>query len=86
MLTQPSPSLPTPTHSDPFPTPRVLQKGVVEFDPPLPPYKQAAIRALGMGTENRVAMVFPSVFWPEVRTPYAARRRNMEESQIVDLS
>lgn len=43
----------------------VLQRGAIEFSPPLPPYKQSAIRSLGMGTENRVAMVFPSVFWPE---------------------
>jgi monoamine oxidase len=42
----------------------VLQRRCVAFTPPLPPYKQAAIDALGMGTENRVAMLFPSLFWP----------------------
>jgi monoamine oxidase len=42
----------------------VLKKGVVAFSPPLPAYKQGAIDALGMGTENRVAMLFPSLFWP----------------------
>jgi monoamine oxidase len=42
----------------------VLKKGSVKFSPPLPAYKQAAIAALGMGTENRVAMLFPALFWP----------------------
>jgi hypothetical protein len=35
----------------------------VQFDPPLPPFKQNSINALAMGTENRVAMLFPKVFW-----------------------
>ena len=45
----------------------VLQHGDVKFSPPLPEYKRKAIAALGMGTENRVAMLFdPSKapFWP----------------------
>ncbi|KAL4420498.1 hypothetical protein ABPG75_010154 [Micractinium tetrahymenae] len=42
-----------------------LQKGDVAFEPPLPGYKQEAIQGLGMGTENRVAMLFDEVFWPE---------------------
>ena len=45
----------------------VLQHGDVAFSPPLPEYKRKAIAALGMGTENRVAMLFdPSKtpFWP----------------------
>ena len=39
----------------------VLKKGSVAFTPPLPEYKQQAIKVLGMGTENRVAMLFPKV-------------------------
>lgn len=45
----------------------VLKHGDVEFSPPLPEFKRKAIAALGMGTENRVAMLFdPSKapFWP----------------------
>ncbi|EFN52584.1 hypothetical protein CHLNCDRAFT_138597 [Chlorella variabilis] len=42
-----------------------LQKQTVAFQPPLPAYKQQAIDGLGMGTENRVAMLFEEVFWPE---------------------
>jgi len=40
-------------------------RGCVEFDPPLPEWKRRSIAKLGMGTENRVAMVFENVFWPE---------------------
>merc|ERR1711865_909235 len=42
----------------------VLKNANVKFEPPLPPYKLKAINRLGMGTENRVAMVFKNVFWP----------------------
>lgn len=39
----------------------VLKKGRVAFSPALPAFKQEAIDALEMGTENRVAMVFDEV-------------------------
>lgn len=34
------------------------------FDPPLPKWKLSAIHALGFGNLNKVALVFPQVFWP----------------------
>lgn len=43
----------------------VLQKGVVDFDPPLPPAKQSAIDSLGMGLLNKVYLRFPRIFWPQ---------------------
>eukprot|EP00884_Botryococcus_braunii_P001035 jgi/Botrbrau1/10932/Bobra.0025s0105.1 len=43
----------------------VLKASTVEFCPPLPAFKQDAINSLAMGTENRVAMLFPKVFWDE---------------------
>uniref|UniRef100_A0A061R8Y1 N1-acetylpolyamine oxidase n=1 Tax=Tetraselmis sp. GSL018 TaxID=582737 RepID=A0A061R8Y1_9CHLO len=43
----------------------VLKSGDVEFSPELPRFKREAIEALDMGTENRVAMLFEKVFWPE---------------------
>ena len=43
----------------------VLQKGVVDFDPPLPEAKQEAIDALGMGLLNKVYLRFPHIFWPK---------------------
>lgn len=42
----------------------VLAAGGVRFDPALPSAKQAAIRALKMGTLNKVALRFPTRFWP----------------------
>lgn len=42
----------------------VLKANSVEFDPPLPSTKQAAIGRLGMGKINKVFMLFDSAFWP----------------------
>jgi len=42
----------------------VLKAGVVEFDPPLPARKRAAIDRLGMGVLNKVAVRFEEAFWP----------------------
>jgi hypothetical protein len=39
----------------------VLRKGSVKFSPALPAFKRDAIDSLEMGTENRVAMLFPHV-------------------------
>ncbi|KAL4530257.1 hypothetical protein Ndes2437B_g03764 [Nannochloris sp. 'desiccata'] len=49
----------------------VLKAQSVEFAPPLPEYKLEAINGLGMGTENRIAMLFDTPFWPE--TPHFLR-------------
>jgi monoamine oxidase len=43
----------------------VLQQGLVQFDPPLPPAKQRAIERIGMGLLNKLVLVFPRVFWGE---------------------
>ncbi len=45
----------------------VLKKGTVRFTPALPAAKQTAIDRLAMGVLNKVALVFPSVFWPTAR-------------------
>jgi monoamine oxidase len=41
----------------------VLQAGDVQFDPPLPQAKRAAIAALGSGVLNKLYLRFPQVFW-----------------------
>ncbi|KAF8054574.1 hypothetical protein N665_1324s0004 [Sinapis alba] len=41
----------------------VLKKRCIKFEPELPRRKQAAIDRLGFGLLNKVAMLFPSVFW-----------------------
>ena len=43
----------------------VLKKRTLRFEPELPPRKLAAIERLGFGLLNKVAMVFPYVFWGE---------------------
>lgn len=42
----------------------VLQSGGIAFSPALPERKQAAIRRLGMGVLDKVALRFPRAFWP----------------------
>ena len=41
----------------------VLKRGLLTFDPPLPPRKQQAIQNLGFGVLNKVALLFPEPFW-----------------------
>lgn len=41
----------------------VLKAGTIEFRPPLPPAKIAAMEHLHMGIANKVCLRFPSVFW-----------------------
>jgi lysine-specific histone demethylase 1 len=43
----------------------VLKKKTIRFEPELPQRKLAAIERLGFGLLNKVAMVFPHVFWGE---------------------
>lgn len=43
----------------------VMQSRSVRFEPELCPAKCKSFDRMGMGTENRVAMVFHNVFWPE---------------------
>ncbi|XP_017432395.1 lysine-specific histone demethylase 1 homolog 2 [Vigna angularis] len=43
----------------------VLKKKAINFEPELPARKLAAIERMGFGLLNKVAMVFPYVFWGE---------------------
>lgn len=42
----------------------VLKAGSIQFNPPLPAAKQAAIQRLGMGTLNKCCLRFSRPFWP----------------------
>ncbi|KAJ6840550.1 putative polyamine oxidase 4 [Iris pallida] len=44
----------------------VLKANLIEFEPRLPEWKLTAISDLGVGNENKVALHFNSVFWPNV--------------------
>lgn len=42
----------------------VLQSNLITFEPKLPDWKMSAISDLGMGNENKIALRFANVFWP----------------------
>lgn len=44
----------------------VLKANLIEFEPKLPEWKVSAISELGMGNENKIALKFDNVFWPNV--------------------
>ncbi|XP_031475395.1 polyamine oxidase 5-like [Nymphaea colorata] len=44
----------------------VLKANLIEFEPPLPEWKGTAIRDIGVGDENKIALLFDNVFWPNV--------------------
>lgn len=44
----------------------VLKANSIEFEPRLPEWKEEAIRELAIGTENKIALHFDKVFWPNV--------------------
>lgn len=44
----------------------VLKANLIEFEPKLPDWKVSAISDLGFGNENKIALCFDNVFWPNV--------------------
>ncbi|XP_042752215.2 lysine-specific histone demethylase 1 homolog 2 isoform X2 [Lactuca sativa] len=56
----------------------VLKKKVISFVPELPERKLEAIERLGFGLLNKVAMVFPYVFWGEDVDTFGCLNRNSE--------
>ncbi|KAL3684178.1 hypothetical protein R1sor_002200 [Riccia sorocarpa] len=44
----------------------VLKSDAVRFEPRLPDWKEVAIRDLGVGNENKIALLFDRVCWPNV--------------------
>ncbi|KAL3845059.1 hypothetical protein ACJIZ3_002462 [Penstemon smallii] len=44
----------------------ILKANLIEFEPKLPEWKQSAISDLGVGNENKIALKFDHVFWPNV--------------------
>ncbi|PIA61162.1 hypothetical protein AQUCO_00300585v1 [Aquilegia coerulea] len=44
----------------------VLKAKRITFEPRLPEWKETAIADLGVGTENKIALHFDKVFWPNV--------------------
>ncbi|KAH0455608.1 hypothetical protein IEQ34_015640 [Dendrobium chrysotoxum] len=44
----------------------VLKSNSIKFEPRLPNWKEEAIKDIGVGTENKIALHFDRVFWPSV--------------------
>ncbi|XP_047068621.1 polyamine oxidase 5-like [Lolium rigidum] len=44
----------------------VLKANIIKFEPELPDWKLAAITDLGVGLENKIALRFDTIFWPNV--------------------
>ncbi|NP_001170164.1 Polyamine oxidase 5 [Zea mays] len=44
----------------------VLKANIIKFEPELPKEKLSAIADLGVGIENKIALKFDTVFWPDV--------------------
>ncbi|KAJ4844701.1 putative polyamine oxidase 4 [Turnera subulata] len=44
----------------------VLKANLIQFEPKLPEWKVDAISDLGVGNENKIALQFDNVFWPDV--------------------
>ncbi|CAM8971422.1 unnamed protein product [Rhodiola kirilowii] len=44
----------------------ILKANLIEFEPKLPEWKTSAISDLGVGNENKIALKFDNVFWPNV--------------------
>lgn len=44
----------------------VLKANIIKFEPELPQWKLSAISDLGVGIENKIALKFNTVFWPNV--------------------
>lgn len=57
----------------------VLKKKAISFEPELPARKLESIERLGFGLLNKVAMVFPHVFWGEDLDTFGCLNENSHE-------
>lgn len=60
----------------------VLKHGTVDFIPPLPDRKAQAIQNLGMGTLDKVYLLFEDVFWDEDVTWIATPENGLPKGQF----
>ncbi|WP_439657180.1 FAD-dependent oxidoreductase [Lentzea sp. HUAS TT2] len=64
----------------------VLKAGVVEFSPPLPEPKLAAIARLGFGTLNKIALHYDEPFWPTDQYVFGYLCRDTDRYPTVVIS
>ena len=57
----------------------VLKEGKLEFSPPLPAWKVDAINNLGFGNLNKVALLYPQVFWDDSKDFFGCLEEKNEQ-------
>lgn len=60
----------------------VLKKDIIKFDPPLPKHKSNAIRNLGMGTLDKVYLLFEKTFWDPDATWILTPENDLPQGQF----
>lgn len=63
----------------------VLKAKHIEFEPKLPKWKEEAIADLGIGIENKIALHFNEVFWPNVEFLGVVAPSSYECSYFLNL-
>lgn len=63
----------------------VLKSKIIKFEPKLPDWKEAAISDLGVGIENKIALHFEKVFWPNVEFLGVVAETSYECSYFLNL-
>lgn len=63
----------------------VLKANLIEFEPKLPDWKLSAISDIGVGIENKVALRFSNVFWPNVEVLGVVSSRSYSCGYFLNL-
>ncbi|KAL6523789.1 Polyamine oxidase 2 [Orobanche gracilis] len=63
----------------------VLKSNCISFEPRLPEWTEAAINDLGIGIENKIALHFENVFWPNVEFLGVVVETSYECSYFLNL-
>ncbi|QIW95841.1 hypothetical protein AMS68_001359 [Peltaster fructicola] len=60
----------------------VLKSDMIDFDPPLPDWKQGAIERMGFGLLNKVVLVYDAPFWDESRDMFGLLNEPEEKDSL----
>lgn len=63
----------------------VLKSNRITFEPKLPDWKEVAIKELGIGIENKIALHFGDIFWPNVEFLGVVAETTYECSYFLNL-
>ncbi|VFQ92695.1 unnamed protein product [Cuscuta campestris] len=63
----------------------VLKLNRITFEPKLPDWKEVAIKELGIGIENKIALHFGDIFWPNVEFLGVVAETTYECSYFLNL-